>query len=124
MAFADPASVTPTGGSAQSLIRLWNDGTNSLYKKSETLGNWTLNIRNSQYVKKNGTVTSRHNAELIHTIYPVAPATKSVVRKAYVTFETEQGDTIADSVAETGGLLAFLTASTNANLLKMTNDES
>lgn len=124
MAFADPAVVTPTGGSAQSLVRITQDDTRSVYKKRETLGDWALSIRNTEYTKKNGKVTSRHNAELIHTLYPVAPSTLSTVRKGYLTFELEQGDTIADVVAEVGGLLTFMAASSNAKLLQMTNGES
>lgn len=122
--FTDPASITPTGGSAQALVFIDRDNLKSRYQLRETLGDWQLNIRNSQYTKKNGKVTERHSIDLTHTIYAVAPATVPTVRKVYLVFENEQGDVIADSVAEVGGLLAFLSASTNANVTKLIGNQS
>jgi hypothetical protein len=124
MAFADPAAVTPTGGTAQSMVRISQDGYNSIYRLRNALDDWTLNVRNTTYTKKNGKVTDRHNCELIHTIFPVSPAVIATVRKVYLTFENEQGDTVADCVAEVGGLLTFLGASTNANVTKMVGMQS
>lgn len=122
--FADPAVITPTGGSAQSLVKVNQDGYSSEYSKRTATDDWQLLIRNSTYTKKNGKVTDRHNVLLTHTVFPVAPATIGTIRKVSFVFENEQGDTVADPVAEAAGLLAFLTASTNANLTKLTGRES
>lgn len=122
--FADPAVVT-INGAPKSLTRVNQDQYSSEYVLREALGDYRLNIRNSSRTdKKTGKVTERHNIELIHTIYPVAPSTIGTVRKAYLVIENQQGDTLVDPMYEASGLCVFLTASSSANITKMLNFES
>lgn len=122
--FADPAVVT-INGVAKSLTRVNQDQYSSEYVLREALGDYRLNIRNSSRTdKKTGKVTERHNIELIHTIYAVAPSTVGTVRKAYLVIENQQGDTLVDPMYEASGLCVFLTASSSANITKMLNFES
>lgn len=124
MSFADPAVIT-INGNAKSLVRINQDGYSSEYLLRSATGELRLNIRNtSRTDSKTGKVVERHNAELIDTVFPVAPATLSTVRKTYVVIENEQGDTLLDPIYDASGLLAFLTASSNANIVKMLNSES
>lgn len=119
--FSDTLSVT-INAVAKTLVRINQDRYSSEYFLRETLGEFTLRIRNSSYIEKTRKVNvDRHNIELIHTIYPVAPALVPTVRKAYVVFENDRGDTIVDPVKLAAGLLAF---NTEANLTKMANRES
>jgi hypothetical protein len=69
-------------------------------------------------------LVDRHNVEITHTVFPVAPSTLAIVRKFYIVLENQQGDTLADPVKMAAGLCAWLTASTNANLTKLVNFES
>jgi len=62
--------------------------------------------------------------EIINNVFPVAPSTVGIRRKAYVVIENQQGDTLADPVNVALGLLAYLTASSGANITKMLNSES
>jgi hypothetical protein len=66
----------------------------------------------------------RHNVELVHTVFPVAPATLSTRRKVYFVVENQQGDTLTDPTYVAAGLFAWATASTNANITKLLNFES
>lgn len=122
--FADPTVITPTGGANQSLVFIDRDNLKSRYQLRTTTDDWLLSIRNSQYKKANGKVTERHSIDLTHTIFAVAPATISTIRKVYLVFENEQGDVIADSVAEVGGLLTLLSAAANANVTKLIGNQS
>jgi hypothetical protein len=63
----------------------------------------------------------RHNVELIHTVFPVAPATTSIVRKVYAVVENQQGDTLVDPRNTALGLFAYLNS---ANIDKLMNFES
>jgi hypothetical protein len=54
-------------------------------------------------------------------VFPVAPSTTSVERKAYFVIENQRGDDIAESVSDALGLVGFLT---NANITKLMNFES
>lgn len=122
--FADPAVVT-INAVAKNLVRINQDKYSSEYLLRSATEEYRLFIRNSsRNDSRTGKVIDRHNAELIHTVFPVAPATMATVRKAYVVIENEQGDTLADPTYVAAGLLAFLTASSNANITKMLNSES
>jgi hypothetical protein len=66
----------------------------------------------------------RHNVEFTETVFPVAPATLSTVRKTYIVLENQQGDTLADPTYDAAALFVWLTASTNANITKLMNFES
>jgi hypothetical protein len=122
--FADPTTVT-IDGNAKALVRINQDQYSSEYLLRSTTDEFRLRIRNTSFLDRKRNVTiDRHNVELIQTIFPVAPATLSTVRKAYIVLENQQGDTLADPVKMAAGLYAWLTASTNANLTKLVNFES
>lgn len=119
--FSDTLTVT-INAVAKVLVRINQDRYSSEYFLRETLGEFTLRIRNTTYIDKSRKVSvDRHNIELIQTVYAVAPALVNTQRKAYVVFENDRGDTITDPVKLTAGLLAF---NTEANLTKMANRES
>jgi hypothetical protein len=124
MAFADPAVIT-INGMAKNLVRVRQDGYSSEYLLTTSTEEFRFNVRNTDYLdKKRGVTISRHNVELVHTVFPVAPATLSTIRKSYVVIENQQGDTLTDPVNDAIGLLSFLTASSGANITKMLNKES
>lgn len=129
MSIADPAVVT-VNAVAKNLVRISFDGNSSSYRLRSATDEFTLNIRNTSYTRKSATAGApgklvyRHNAELVQTVYAVAPATANSTRRVYVVIENEQGDTLADPTYVAAGLLAFLTAGANANIAKMLNDES
>jgi hypothetical protein len=120
---ADPASVT-IGGTARSLAKINQDDYGSTYRLRLTDRDITMTVRNTSRNEKSGKIIDRHNIELTETVFPVAPAVLSTVRKVYVVVENQQGDTLADPINVAAALFAFLTASTNANLLKLLNFES
>lgn len=122
--FADP-SVLTVNSVAKNLVRVNQDAYSSEYRLRSATDEFRLNIRNSSYVdKKRGGRVDRHNIEFIQEVFPVAPATKSTIRKTYFVLENDVGDTLVDPVYIASALATFLTASTNANLTKLTNFES
>lgn len=122
--FADPAVIT-INGVAKSLQRINQDGYSSEYLLRTATEEFRLKVRNSPRMDKSRNVTiDRHNIDLTHTVFPVSPSLLSTIRKTYVVVENQQGDTLTDPVLVASGLLAYLTASTNANLTKMMNYES
>lgn len=119
--FSDPAVVT-INAVAKNLVRINQDKYSSEYVLRSATDEYRLNIRNSSYLdKKRGVTIDRHNVELIHTVFPVAPATTSTVRKTYTVIENQRGDTLVDPRNAALGLFAFLTS---ANIDKMMNFES
>lgn len=121
---ADPAVVT-IDGNAKSLQRIRFDGYSSEYLLRTDVNEYRLNVRNtSRTDKKRGVVIDRHNIEIIETVFPVAPSTISIVRKVYLVVENQVGDTLTDPVKVALGMLAYLSASSGANLTKMLNSES
>lgn len=124
MSIADPAVVT-INSVAKSLNRINQDGYSSEYLLRSATNEYRLNVRNtSRTDRQRGVTIDRHNVELVETVFPVAPSTTSIVRKVYVVIENQQGDTLTDPVNVTLGLLAFLSASSGANVTKMMNQES
>lgn len=122
--FADPAVVT-VNAVAKNLVRINQDQYSSEYLLRSATDEFRLRIRNTTYAdKRRGVDIDRHNCELIHTVFPVAPATLSTIRKVYTVVENQKGDTLTDPTNVAAGLFAFLTASTNANITKMMNFES
>lgn len=108
--FTDPAVVT-INAVAKSLVRINQDKYSSEYLLRSSTEEHRLNIRNTRYTdKKRGVSIDRHNVELIHTVFPVAPATLSTVRKVYTVIENQQGDTTVDPRNVALGLFAFLTS--------------
>lgn len=122
--FADPQSIT-VNAVARALVKINQDKYSSEYRLLASDRETTFNIRNSTYLdKKRGVTINRHNVEVIETVFPVAPATTSSVRKAYMVIENQLGDTLTDPVYIAASLCGWLTASTNANLTKLMNSES
>jgi hypothetical protein len=126
--FADPSVVT-INAVGKSLVRVNQDGYSSEYRLRTATEQFSLFIRNNgtRVDKTTGAVFDRHNAQLIHTVFAVLPATLSTKRTCSVTFENQQGDTLSDPLYVVQGLLSFLTAGTagtGANVSKMLNGES
>lgn len=120
--FADPLVIT-INAVAKNLIRINQDGYSSEYLLREATGEIRLRIRNSSYLDKarGGKKVERHNIELIHSIYPVAPAVFPTNRKNYHVFEMDTGDDSALMAKTVAALSAFVT---EANATKMLNFES
>lgn len=119
--FADPLAIT-INAVAKNLIRIRQDDYSSEYLLKETDGEYRLSLRNtSRTDTARGKVVDRHNAELIYTIYAVAPATVPTIRKVYSVFENDQGDALAINAKTVAGMSAFLT---EANATKLLNFES
>jgi hypothetical protein len=122
--FADPQTLT-VNSVAKALVRINQDQYSSEYLLRSTTNEFRLKIRNSSYLEKARKVMiDRHNVEFTETVFPVAPATLSTVRKTYIVMENQQGDTLADPTYDAAALFAWLTASTNANITKLMNFES
>jgi len=122
--FADPAVVT-INSVAKNLVRINQDGYSSEYLLRSATDEIRLNVRNSSRLDKKRNVTiDRHNVEIVQTVFPVAPSTTSIVRKAYVVIENQVGDTLTDPLNVALGLLAYLSATGGANITKMLNSES
>jgi len=115
--FGDPLSVT-VNGVAKSLPKINQDGYSSEYLLRSTLDEYRLTLRSQSRVDKARSVNvDRHTAQLTHTVFPVAPATLSVVRKTYVVIENQQGDTLSDPQYIATGLFALLSAGNITKLL-------
>jgi len=122
--FSDPQTVT-INAVPKVLQKINQDGYSSEYLLRTSLDEYRLRIRNSSNLNKSRAVMiDRHNIELIHTVFPVAPATTSIVRKVYFVIENQQGDTLADPVNVAAGIFAWATASSAANITKLLNFES
>jgi len=122
--FADPQTLT-VNSVAKNLVRINQDQYSSEYLLRSTTNEFRLKIRNSSYLDKaRNVMIDRHNVEFTETVFPVAPATLSTVRKTYIVMENQQGDTLADPTYDAAALFAWLTASTNANITKLMNFES
>lgn len=119
--FGDPLAIT-VNGVAKNLIRINQDKYSSEYLLRTATDEIRLQIRNSTVSdKKRGVMIDRHNVEIVHTVFPVAPATRSYVRKAYHVLLNEQGDTLLDPAYIAVALSGFLTL---ANVTKLQNFES
>lgn len=122
--FADPQTLT-VNAVAKALNRIGSGNGTAEYLLRSSTDEFRLNIRNTSYTdKKRAVKIDRHNVEFVHTVFPVAPATLSTMRKAYVVIENQQGDTLADPTYVASALFAWLTASTNANITKLMNYEA
>jgi hypothetical protein len=123
MAFADPAVVT-INSVANNLIRINQDNGGANYRLLGADDDFVMTVRNTSRVdKKTGATIERHSVDLLQTIFPTS-TDPAIRRHAYVVVENQLGDSPADVVKLAAGLLAYLTASTNANLTKLLNSES
>jgi ADP-ribosylglycohydrolase len=119
--FSDTLTVT-INGAAKVLTRINQDQYSSEYRLRETLGEYTLRLRNTAYTDKTRAIrVDRHNVELIHTLYPTGASSVATIRKAYFVFENDLTDTVVDPVKHGVGVCSFLS---EANLTKMVNWES
>nr|APG77027.1 hypothetical protein [Beihai levi-like virus 11] len=120
--FSDPETVT-INAVGKNLIRI-NDSEPyaSEYRLIEATGEYSMKLRNTSYVRAGTNVkVSRHNVELIHTVYGATTDDPNTIRKAYIVFENDQGDSFTDVEDLVTGLVDFLTA---ANITKLLNWES
>lgn len=120
MAFSDTITFT-INSVAKVLNRINQDGYSSEYFLRSATDEFRCKIRQSSYAGSNGKTVDRHNVELVHTVYPVSPATVGVVRKAYSVFENERPDGTTEPLNFDLGFVAFFTS---ANLTKLINYES
>jgi 3-hydroxy-3-methylglutaryl CoA synthase len=119
--FSDTITIT-INAVAKILNRINQDGYSSEYFLRETTGEFRLKLRNSSYVDKTrGANIDRHSVELTQTVYAVAPATLTTVKKAYAVIENQQADPIVDNAKFGAGFAGFLT---EANITKLLNFES
>lgn len=119
--FADPAVVT-INALAKNLVRINQDKYSSEYLLRSSTDEHRLFIRNTSYTdKKRGVAIDRHNVEIVQTVFPVAPATASTIRKTYIVIENQVGDTLTDPRNVALGLFAFLTS---AKIDQLMNQES
>lgn len=119
--FADTLTVT-INSVAKVLNRINQDGYSSEYYLKSSTDDFRLRLRNSSYNDKTrGIKVDRHNIELVHTVFPVAPATLSTIRKYYSVLENDSTDVNADVGKFAAGISAF---ETEANFLKLLNWES
>lgn len=123
--FGDTITIT-VNSVAKVLVRIDDGNYSSEYLLRSTTEEFRLFIRNSKVVDKKrvGANMDQHNVEFIHTVFPVAPATLSTVRRCFATFLNQQGDTLSDPLNDALGFLAWLSASSGAAISKLQNFES
>jgi len=106
----------------KTLVRINQDAYASEYLLREDTGEFSLRLRNTSYTRAGtGVKVDRHNVELVHTVYGAAVGDPPVIRKAYIVFENDRGDPLADAEDFTFGLVSFLT---EVNIGKLLNWES
>ena len=120
--FTDTLTVT-INAVAKVLNRINQDGYGSEYFLREATGTFTLKLRNSSYKDKTrgGVTVDRHNIELVHVVFPVAPATVNTIRKYYSVLENDLTDDIVSQAKFAAGISGF---QTEANFTKLLNKES
>ena len=123
MAFPDTITIT-VNAVAKVLTRV-NSGQDytSEYRLRGTLDEYRLRLRHTSYkdTARAGATINRHNAELIQTVFPVAPSTIPTIRKSYTVFEESASDDTTACLNFDVGFAGFLTS---ANITKMLNYES
>lgn len=104
------------------LVRINQDSYSSEYFLREDTGEFSLRIRNTSYNRKDsGVRVERHNVELLETVFGATVDAAPIIRKAYMVFENDRGDTL-DSVEDfVVGMVGFLTG---PHIVKMLNRES
>lgn len=109
------------------LHRINQDNYSSEYCLRSTGSDIRLRIRNSEgFNRQRNVPITRHNLELVQTIFPVAPATVSTVRKVYLTFEAQVGDSHDEIRLLVVALTDFFSGTTEpgSNALKLLQFES
>lgn len=117
-----PTTIT-IDGTAHSLSKISEGNFQSVWRKKAAGLQIDLNLRHS-YEGKAGDLNriERHNAEIIHTTFDAEG--KPTTWSAYVVLRTPQSLGASPVVLTTAGMLAWLSASTNANLTALANWES
>lgn len=120
--FSDTLTVT-INSVAKTLVKINQDGYSSEYSLRETLGEFRLRIRHTNYLDKSrgGKKVDRHTFELTELIYAVSPSVYHTQRKTYMVLEADQGDTAAGQLNFALGFAGF---QNSANLTKLINLES
>lgn len=118
---ADPQSVTPTGGSAVSLPAIGRSADSSVYQSAD--GNTKLTVSHA-FGKRN-----RYQVRLDFSKIAADPLISAQNIKysmsAYLVIDTPiTGFTVAEAMAQAGGLLAYLSASTNAKVTSVLGGET
>lgn len=116
--FADTITIT-INAVAKILNRINQDNGGSEYFLRGALDDFRLKIRHTSYTNKaSGRIVDRHNVEFVQTVYPVAPATASTIRKAYLVLEAERVDAITDPLNFSLGYVGFFTSPNVTKLLQ------
>lgn len=124
--FADTITFTDIHGTEDIvLVRANQDKYSSEYRLLTDLKFYRLFIRNTtRFDKGLGLTFERHNVEMTEQVFPAVAGNASTYRKAYFTFEVQQGDVVATSRELATGLLTWATVSSSANLTKLAGFES
>nr|UJQ85484.1 MAG: hypothetical protein 2 [Leviviridae sp.] len=119
--FADTITVT-INAVAKVLTRINQDSYGSEYYLKSATDDFRLRLRNTSYQDRvRGIKVDRHNIELVHQVFAVAPATIPTIRKYYSVLENDATDDNAAVGKFSAGISAF---QTEANYLKLLNWES
>lgn len=120
MAFPD--TVTVTVNSVAKVLTKLNSGNplETIYRLRGTADQYDLRIAHKTFRDASRGTVNRHSCELVHTVYPVSPATVPTIRKTYVVMEETPSDTVADVQKFDEAFVAFLSA---ANITKLLNYE-
>jgi hypothetical protein len=107
--FVDPMILDINGNSAE-LNRINQDGYSSEYLDRRETEEFRLTVRNTTYSPKGNkvVVVERHNVQLIHTVFPVAPETRATTSKAYFVIESDQGKPRQNVANVAAALAAFV----------------
>jgi hypothetical protein len=105
------STVTVTVNSiAKILNRIRDDGFSAEYLLREATGEFRLKVRHSEYTDKTrAKVVNRHNLELVQVVYPTGGALVNTIRKAYLVFEQDFGDTDSSAMDVDEALIDFTT---------------
>lgn len=118
---ASPTTVT-IGGTGHVLSKIREDNFQSVYRKIATNLQIDLNIRHTYEGKASDQDrVVRHNVELVYTTWTAGVPTSY---SFYVVARTPGSLGVTPVVDAAAGLMAWLTASTNANMIAVANWES
>jgi hypothetical protein len=118
---ADPQSVTPTGGSAVSLPATGRAIDQSVYTSAD--GNTKLTIGHTYGNRKRFQV--RLDFSKIAADPLISAQNIKYSMSAYLVMDVPiTGFTVAEAMAQAGGLLAYLSASTNAKVTSVLGGET
>jgi len=118
---SDPQSVTPTGGSAVSLPTVGRGLNQSIYQSAD--GNTVLTISHNLGKRKRTQV--RLDFSKIAADPLISAQNIKYSMSAYMVIDTPiTGFTVAEAMAQAGGLLAYLSASTNAKVTSVLGGET